>query len=282
MGTEAEVARLLLCADTYAQWSFAGPGAGIGTARLGVSHALSGFARRNLTAELAAAELAAANDPSEENDNRLIRLRETQLELLAGDDAIPAEDSVRKRDLCSGAVSPTNERPLVRQQQRQTSTGAAMATKTANATENGSAAVDNADAPLIDAIGGPVKKLIARGKERGFVTYDELNAALPPDQVSSEQIEDTMAHLSELGINVVEGEEADDVSPEDGKAANGAAPSGSTDDDEDLGRTDDPVRMYLREMGSVELLSREGEIAIAKRIEAGRERMIRRDQREHR
>ncbi len=92
-GTEAEVARLLLCADTYAQWSFAGPGAGIGTARLGVSHALSGFARRNLTAELAAAELAAANDPSEENDNRLIRLRETQLELLAGDDAIPAEDS---------------------------------------------------------------------------------------------------------------------------------------------------------------------------------------------
>ena len=149
-----------------------------------------------------------------------------------------------------------------------------MATKTTSATETGPAREENSDAPLIDSIGGLVKKLIARGKERGFVTYDELNAALPPDQVSSEQIEDTMTNLSELGINVVEGEDSEDVSAEEGKSAGGTAFAASTDEDEDLGRTDDPVRMYLREMGSVELLSREGEIAIAKRIEAGRERMI--------
>ena len=150
-----------------------------------------------------------------------------------------------------------------------------MATKTTSATENGAAREENSDAPLIDSIGGLVKKLISRGKERGFVTYDELNAALPPDQVSSEQIEDTMTNLSELGINVVEGEDSEDVSSENEKAAGSTGFSASTDGDEDLGRTDDPVRMYLREMGSVELLSREGEIAIAKRIEAGRERMIR-------
>ena len=149
-----------------------------------------------------------------------------------------------------------------------------MATKTTSATETRPAGEENSDAPLIDSIGGLVKKLIARGKERGFVTYDELNAALPPDQVSSEQIEDTMTNLSELGINVVEGEDTEDESPDGDKAAGGPALPGSADEDEDLGRTDDPVRMYLREMGSVELLSREGEIAIAKRIEAGRERMI--------
>ena len=149
-----------------------------------------------------------------------------------------------------------------------------MATKTTSATDSGTAREENTDAPLIDSIGGLVKKLISRGKERGFVTYDELNAALPPDQVSSEQIEDTMTNLSELGINVVEGEDSEDVSPEEEKTAGNATLAASTDEDEDLGRTDDPVRMYLREMGSVELLSREGEIAIAKRIEAGRERMI--------
>ena len=149
-----------------------------------------------------------------------------------------------------------------------------MATKTTSATDSGTAREENTDAPLIDSIGGLVKKLISRGKERGFVTYDELNAALPPDQVSSEQIEDTMTNLSELGINVVEGEDSEDVSPEEEKTAGNATLAASSDEDEDLGRTDDPVRMYLREMGSVELLSREGEIAIAKRIEAGRERMI--------
>ena len=136
---------------------------------------------------------------------------------------------------------------------------------------------EGGDAPLIDTLGAAVKKMIAKCKEQGFVTYDDLNTALPPDQVSSEQIEDTMSQLSEMGINVVESEEAED-------AANAAEESEASEtettkatgnvDESDLGRTDDPVRMYLREMGSVELLSREGEIAIAKRIEAGREMMI--------
>ncbi len=125
----------------------------------------------------------------------------------------------------------------------------------------------------MDGMGLAVKKMIARGKERGYVTYDELNAALPQDTSSSEQIEDTMAMLSEMGINIVESEEPDS----EGSAAaegEGEGRSAGNLDDDDIGRTDDPVRMYLREMGSVELLSREGEIAIAKRIEAGREMMI--------
>ena len=148
---------------------------------------------------------------------------------------------------------------------------AAKATKTNEGTRANNE--DSTDAPLIDSIGAAVKKLLVRGKERGYVTYDELNAALPPDEVSSEQIEDTMAQLSELGVSVVENEDGDDSSSDDGKGE--AESSAATEtEDEDLGRTDDPVRMYLREMGSVELLSREGEIAIAKRIEAGREKMI--------
>ncbi len=119
--------------------------------------------------------------------------------------------------------------------------------------------------------------MITQGKEKGFVTYDDLNKALPPDQVSSEQIEDTMSMLSEMGINVVENEEAEaEPAPEAEEAAQETeSPQASGNVNEaDLGRTDDPVRMYLREMGSVELLSREGEIAIAKRIEAGRDMMI--------
>ena len=148
-----------------------------------------------------------------------------------------------------------------------------MAAKATKANEGTRANEDSTDAPLIDSIGAAVKKLLVRGKERGYVTYDELNAALPPDEVSSEQIEDTMAQLSELGVSVVENEDGDDSSSDDGKGE--AESSAATEtEDEDLGRTDDPVRMYLREMGSVELLSREGEIAIAKRIEAGREKMI--------
>ena len=120
-----------------------------------------------------------------------------------------------------------------------------------------------------------IKKLLVAAKERGSVTYDELNAALPPDQVSSEQIEDVMAALSEMGVNVVEEEEETEAAPEGTETETALAKqvTGNIDDD-DIGRTDDPVRMYLREMGSVELLSREGEIAIAKRIEAGREKMI--------
>ena len=131
---------------------------------------------------------------------------------------------------------------------------------------------DAAEAPLLDRSPTAIKKMVARGKERGYLTYDELNAALPPDQVSSEQIEDTMTMLSELGINVIESEESEE--PAAAEAEDGEAEVRGNLDDDDIGRTDDPVRMYLREMGSVELLSREGEIAIAKRIEAGREMMI--------
>ena len=148
-----------------------------------------------------------------------------------------------------------------------------MATKTAvKQTEPAENQPETPDAPLIDLTSGAIKKLLQKGKERGFVTYDELNAILPPDDVSSEQIEDTMTRLSELGINVVEDEDSEDSGGEETPPKSGSTPTKSEDDD--LGRTDDPVRMYLREMGSVELLSREGEIEIAKRIEKGRETMI--------
>ena len=122
-----------------------------------------------------------------------------------------------------------------------------------------------------------VKKMIAEARERGYITYDQLNNVLPPDQVSSEQIEDVMSMLSEMGINIIEDE---DVEEEEGRVTDLVAVNQTKDvavsggDTEKLDRTDDPVRMYLREMGSVELLSREGEIAIAKRIEAGRNTMI--------
>ena len=148
-----------------------------------------------------------------------------------------------------------------------------MATKAQTASaETAQGSGESNDGPLLDTLNAEVKKMIQRGKERGFVTYDELNAAMPPDQVASEQIEDTMSMLSELGINVVDGEDGEDAADEDdGKDDNESTPSGNVGD-ADLGRSDDPVRMYLREMGSVELLSREGEIAIAKRIEAGRDK----------
>jgi RNA polymerase primary sigma factor len=147
-----------------------------------------------------------------------------------------------------------------------------MASKAVTAAETVEIREDAAEAPLLDTIAIAIKKMVARGKERGYLTYDELNAALPPDQVSSEQIEDTMTMLSELGVNVIESEESEE--PAEGEAEDGEAEARGNVDDDDIGRTDDPVRMYLREMGSVELLSREGEIAIAKRIEAGREMMI--------
>ena len=147
------------------------------------------------------------------------------------------------------------------------------------ATKNSEA---DTDAPLIDLNEADVKKLIARGKKRGYLTYDELNEALPQDQMSSEQIEDIMSAISDMGINIVESdedvqEEAEqevddevDVSAGTGSVSNPAIEKKK----ETVDRTDDPVRMYLREMGAVELLSREGEIAIAKRIEAGRDTMI--------
>ena len=102
------------------------------------------------------------------------------------------------------------------------------------------------DAPLIDALGATVKKMVAKGKEQGFVTYDDLNTALPPDQVSSEQIENTMSQLSEMGINVVENEEAEEaVNNQESADPEPTKVSGNVDES-DLGRTDDPVRMYLR------------------------------------
>ena len=147
-----------------------------------------------------------------------------------------------------------------------------MASKAANTAEVSETREEAAESPLLDSVAAAIKKMLARGKERGYLTYDELNAALPPDQVSSEQIEDTMTMLSELGINVIENEESEEPAAAEVDEADNEV-RGNLDDD-DIGRTDDPVRMYLREMGSVELLSREGEIAIAKRIEAGREMMI--------
>ncbi len=143
---------------------------------------------------------------------------------------------------------------------------------------------ESPDSPLIDSTEQTVKRMISHAKERGYITYDELNKALPQDEMSSEQIEDIMTMLSEMGINVVDGDEVDesgrgDAESEEREVAE-EAPSGDFDfavsetKEPAVDRTDDPVRMYLREMGSVELLSREGEIAIAKRIEAGRETMI--------
>ncbi|PHP64881.1 RNA polymerase sigma factor RpoD [Zhengella mangrovi] len=140
------------------------------------------------------------------------------------------------------------------------------------------------DGPLLDLTDSAVKKMIKAAKKRGYVTMDELNAVLPSEEVTSEQIEDTMSMLSDMGITVVEDDEQgeDDASKDSGDddddsnevaTQQGTAVATSTKR-EPADRTDDPVRMYLREMGSVELLSREGEIAIAKRIEAGRETMI--------
>jgi len=129
----------------------------------------------------------------------------------------------------------------------------------------------------LDMSQAAVKKMIADARERGYITYDQLNQVLPPEQVSSEQIEDVMSMLSEMGINVIEDDEAGEETENAGavvETSSSREVAIATSSTETLDRTDDPVRMYLREMGSVELLSREGEIAIAKRIEAGRNTMI--------
>ena len=153
-----------------------------------------------------------------------------------------------------------------------------MATKKAKAKEQ---EAETGDSPLIDMNNRDVKRMIKAAKETGFVTYDALNAVLPPEEFSSEQIEDIMSMLSEMGITVVEQDESEESEDGDDKAANDDSEASTTTAVAKTAkttgtgeRTDDPVRMYLREMGSVELLSREGEIAIAKRIEAGRETMI--------
>jgi RNA polymerase primary sigma factor len=163
-----------------------------------------------------------------------------------------------------------------------------MATKTTEKPEGEAAEAPQTDSPLLDLSDQAVKRMIKLAKKRGYVTYDELNEVLPPDQNSSDQIEDIYAMLNEMGVNVVESEEADGEASEEGQPQEADEEEESGGDmaeapravvtraerSEPAERTDDPVRMYLREMGSVELLSREGEIAIAKRIEAGREAMI--------
>ena len=159
-----------------------------------------------------------------------------------------------------------------------------MAKKDNEKAEGEGVVAETTDSPLLDLSDAAVKKMIKAAKKRGFVTYAELNSVLPSEEVNSEQIEDILAMLNEMGINVVEQEEADSEEGEEaaeeeeaegGDLVEAAAPKAvATRSSEPADRTDDPVRMYLREMGSVELLSREGEIAIAKRIEAGREAMI--------
>jgi RNA polymerase primary sigma factor len=156
-----------------------------------------------------------------------------------------------------------------------------MSTTTAKTEDQEPLATEGQDSPLLDLTDQSVKRLIKVARQRGYVTYEELNDVLPSDEVSSEQIEDIMAMLSEMGINVIDGDEAEEAEVDGGGEEDeerpflgNQLPVKQERAAEVTERTDDPVRMYLREMGSVELLSREGEIAIAKRIEAGREAMI--------
>src|SRR6201995_5532859 len=161
-----------------------------------------------------------------------------------------------------------------------------MAKKDEAKGEGEAAVVETQDTPLLDLSDAAVKRMLKVAKKRGWVTQEELNAVLPSEEISSDQIEDMNSMLSEMGINVVESEDAEEAEKESAETADEEEAEGgeiveaarttavATRSSEPAERTDDPVRMYLREMGSVELLSREGEIAIAKRIEAGREAMI--------
>ena len=162
----------------------------------------------------------------------------------------------------------------------------AVTPKDNEAPEKETSEAPDAPLPLLDLSDAAVKKMIKQAKKRGYVTYEQLNAVMPSEEVTSEKIEDILAMMNEMGINVVETEEAeadDEESREEAEEEESeggelvevqAKPPAKSEAKEPAERTDDPVRMYLREMGSVELLSREGEIAIAKRIEAGREAMI--------
>jgi RNA polymerase primary sigma factor len=163
---------------------------------------------------------------------------------------------------------------MARVQMREPEAEEQVAPETSDERDTPEPAAESSDSPLLDLTDAAVKRMIKLAKQRGYVTYDELNEVLPSEEVSSEQIEDTMAMLTEMGINVVENEEPTEEPPEESERASENLPMKVERTAEPVDRTDDPVRMYLREMGSVELLSREGEIAIAKRIEAGREAMI--------
>ncbi len=197
--------------------------------------------------------------------------------------------SEMKSEIKAPAKSPVKAQVKVQEKLQMATKAKAAATKD-EAPEKEADGAPDAALPLLDLSDAAVKKMIKAAKKRGYVTFDALNAVLPSESTSPEQIEDIMSMLSEMGINVVETEDAESEDGETEKAADEI-----DDDDEESGRevvetkgkalattekkepserTDDPVRMYLREMGSVELLSREGEIAIAKRIEAGREAMI--------
>ncbi len=157
-----------------------------------------------------------------------------------------------------------------------------MATATTKTEDQETAAPESSDSPVLDLLDAAVKRLIKLAKSRGYVTYDELNEVMPPDEVSPDHIEDIMTMFSDLGVNVVDAEEVEEAAAaepideeEEDRSSSASQLPVKTERSTEVGeRTDDPVRMYLREMGSVELLSREGEIAIAKRIEAGREAMI--------
>src|SRR5271169_3766023 len=159
--------------------------------------------------------------------------------------------------------------------------------KDGEAPEKDAPETPDAPLPLLDLSDAAVKKMIKSAKKRGYVTYEQLNAVMPSEEVTSEKIEDILAMMNEMGINVIENEEAEaddeggrEEPEEEEESESGelvevkSKPPAKSEAKEPAERTDDPVRMYLREMGSVELLSREGEIAIAKRIEAGREAMI--------
>jgi RNA polymerase primary sigma factor len=157
-----------------------------------------------------------------------------------------------------------------------------MATATTKTEDQEAPASETSDSPVLDLLDAAVKRLIKSAKARGYVTYDEINEVMPPEEVSPDQIEDIMTMFSDLGINVVDADEVEetaaaeplDEEEEERHSPQAHLPVKQERSTEVTERTDDPVRMYLREMGSVELLSREGEIAIAKRIEAGREAMI--------
>ena len=178
---------------------------------------------------------------------------------IRGRGTIPAETIADKNFVRAGAPAP-----------RDIGDGSYMASKATAAQTVSTEAQNDTDDALIDALAAAEKKLVAKGKEQGYLSEREIDDAIPPDRVNHEQREDILARLSVMGINVVDAEASEEKEPE--SAGEIAERKGNVADD--VGRTDDPVRMYLREMGTVELLSREGEIEIAKRIEAGREKMI--------